>query len=161
MGNSRSASFEIDHLPGESQPKKVKKSRERLSSNTDVDEQHLERPASLYASVYAESSTSDSSKESETMSTLSSASTADNIASFDQSKTSQSIIPEIVEPESPTSNEMRRRSKTWQPSHFDGFFSQILETIEHEAGKTSPASLRRNTTSSSQSSSKRWSGVFN
>lgn len=169
MGNAKSASFEVEHLPTSERKNSV--GTERFSFNRNYqDHMHRpERPVSLYASVYAESSTSDNSKESETMSTLSSTSTNENHdhGVFERTKTAPMIIPEIVEPEEEFMPVTRRRSKSWQPesSHYDSFFDQIVDAIEQEAGKTSPIPSRRSTAVSSSERrgkyhKKRWSTMF-
>lgn len=163
MGNSKSASFQIEHLPNGMKEKE--QPRERFSFS-QVHEEHVRDPqltASLYSSVYAESSTSEFSKESETMSTLSSTSTTENIPAFKRSKTPPMVIPTVVEPEPETHTPMRRRSKTWNPdsSHFDSFFDQIVETIEQEAGKKSPTPSRRTMSSRERpATKKKWSSMF-
>jgi len=169
MGNAKSASFEVEHLPGEKN-RRVR-SNERFSFSRSYEDHihHPQRPVSLYASVYAESSTSDFSKESETLSTLSSTSTTENHdhGVFERSKTAPMIIPEIVEPEEATKPVASRvRSKSWdpEPSRVDSFFDQIVEAIEQEAEKTSPTPSRQSPMTQrarrENYHKKRWSTMF-
>jgi hypothetical protein len=161
MGNTRSASFEVDHLPGDVTP--TRQSRKRFSFNGEEESDEFKprtvpRPHSMYADVYAESSVSEnSSKESETMSTLSSTSTAENIPSLaDRYKTAPSRISGPAIETGPETGSRKTKSMHHHSSP-ESFFDAIFATIEQEAGKKSPNPPRRREQTMAK---KRWSSML-
>lgn len=163
MGNSRSASFEVDHPPGEITPTR-NSSRKEFSFNGENDNDHSKPyittgPHSMYTDVYAESSVSGySSKESETISTLSSSSTAENIPSFaDRYKTAPSRLSIAIDDEGGLTTGTRKTRSMNQNTSPESFFDAIFATIEQEAGKSSPTPPRRKEQTMAK---KKWSAMF-
>ena len=162
MGNSRSASFSVDHLPGEVTLTRRSLTRKEFPFNGENDDNHskkdiITRPHSMYAAVYAESSVSEtSSKESETLSTLSSTSTTENLPSYDRYKTAPSRLSISIDDEDLKTDTRETRSM-YQYSSPESFFDAIFATIEQEAGKKSPNPPRRRAQTMAK---KRWSSMF-
>ncbi|XP_031567530.1 uncharacterized protein LOC116302388 [Actinia tenebrosa] len=164
MGNSRSASFEVDHPPGEVTPTRHS-SRKEFTFVGENDSNNSKpyistRPPGMYADVYAESLVSEnSSKESETISTVSSTSNAVKRPSFADhyTKTAPSRLSISIDNEDGIKTDTQKTRSVNQHPSPESFFDAIFATIEQEAGKRSPVPPRR---SPHTMAKKRWTTMF-